>query len=190
MALYTKRYLQEIADSVTLNESKHFSQRDMHPSTFDIFLCHSYLDKAVIKGLYVELIRQGLTVYVDWIVDPHLNRDNVTKDTAETVRKRLRSSHSLLLAFSTNSGLSKWVPWELGYVDGHRNNCAIVPVSDTDQQSYKRSEYLLLYPQLLKPGDHVQRNASAYVAESGNTYVGLAGWSKGSSPSYQYNNIF
>lgn len=191
MALYTKSYLRRIAATETMNESTRlYSQRDLRHDTFDIFLSHRFLDREEVRGMYLELTRKGLSVYVDWIVDPHLDRTNVTKDTAETVRKRLHASRSLLLAFSTNSSLSKWMPWELGYVDGHTQRCAIAPVSEVNQDSFDRTEYLLLYPMLLKEGSYPQESGPGYITEARSTYVDLSGWLRGSKPTMQNRSIF
>ena len=56
------------------------------------------------------------------------------------------------MAISTNATISKWIPWELGYVDGHTNKCAIIPVSNerNPPKSFKGTEYLLLYPFIKK----------------------------------------
>lgn len=90
------------------------------------------MDKEVVKGLYNTLTEQGFSVYVDWIVDPDLNRSFVTKESAEKIRKRMDQSRSLLYAISTNAEMSKWMPWELGYVDGiPGHKCAILPVTKT-----------------------------------------------------------
>ena len=52
-----------------------FSIKNVPVSTkFDIFLSHSFLDKAEVQGLYQELTDFGYSVYVDWVVDPHLDR--------------------------------------------------------------------------------------------------------------------
>jgi hypothetical protein len=191
MAVYTKNYLKQVAGNATLNENTRlFSQRDSIHNYFDIFLCHSYLDKDVIKGLYIELTRAGFSVYVDWIIDPHLDRENVTKASAEQVRQRLRSSKSLLLAFSTNAQLSKWIPWELGYVDGHVQNCALVPVAENSRASYERSEYLLLYPEFLKPGTIPQERDTQYIVESANQYVEVKNWLAGAKPAYRSTNLY
>jgi hypothetical protein len=105
-----------------------------------------------VQGLYQELTDFGYSVYVDWIIDPHLDRTNVTKESASLVRMRMKSSKTLLLAISTNATISKWIPWELGYVDGHTNKCAIIPVSNerNPPKSFKGTEYLLLYPFIKK----------------------------------------
>lgn len=150
MAIYSSDYLKNVAmQKQQLFEQKLFSVRNPPVNTpFDIFLSHSFLDKAEVQGLYQELTDFGFKVYVDWIVDPQLDRTNVTKISANLIQNRLKASKSLLLAISTNATMSKWMPWELGYVDGHTSKCAIVPVSKdrNPPKSFKGTEYLLLYP--------------------------------------------
>lgn len=154
MGIYSSTYLKNIASTKQrLFESKMFSVRNVPLTTkFDIFLSHSFLDKSEVQGLYQELTDFGYSVYVDWIVDPHLDRVNVTKDSATLVRERMKNSKTLLLAISTNATMSKWIPWELGFVDGNTNKCAIIPVSKeiTPPKNFKGSEYLILYPFIKK----------------------------------------
>jgi len=156
MAIYTSEYLKGLASKsrfVFESQQKVFSERKLPENTeFDIFLSHSFLDKSEIQGLYQELTDFGFKVYVDWIVDPHLDRKNVTKTSAKLIQTRLKFSKSLLLAISTNAAMSKWMPWELGYVDGNTNKCAIFPVSNerNPPKYFKGTEYLLLYPFIKK----------------------------------------
>ena len=194
MALYTSNYLKNLSQRKTvffsnqiLNESK-----KIHTS-FDIFLSHSFLDKDEVEGLYIELTNQGYTVYVDWIVDPHLDRTNVTKDSAKLIQNRLKISKSLLLAISTNATISKWMPWELGFIDGKTNNCAIIPVSKDSYNppnSYMGFEYLLLYPFIKK----VPTRASGeklFVIEEAKKYVIFDDWLKQNKrPTYNNINIY
>lgn len=156
MAIYTSEYLKGLASKNRVlleSQQKLFSERKVPENTeFDIFLSHSFLDKSEIQGLYQELTDFGFKVYVDWIVDPHLDRKNVTKTSAKLIQTRLKFSKSLLLAISTNAAMSKWMPWELGYVDGNTNKCAIIPVSNerNPPKYFKGTEYLLLYPFIKK----------------------------------------
>lgn len=186
MALYTKGQLRQISATETMNEFRNFTNLSaLDRSSFDIFLCHSYLDKEIVKGLYLDLTRKGHTVYVDWIVDRDLDRSNVTKQAAERIRRRLGCSRSLLLAFSTNAGLSKWIPWELGVVDGARQSCAIVPVTDIDGEAYERAEYLQLYPMVERYQISYSSEKQLYVSESASRFVSVSDWIKGSKPTEQ-----
>ncbi len=193
MPLYTSSYLKTLSQNKSFNESVKLSaaSREAH-SSFDIFLCHSFLDKAEVEGLYLELTNHGFKVYVDWIIDPHLDRDNVTKESAELIRKRLRSSKTLLLALSANASFSKWVPWELGYVDGHTQQCGLVPVARNNETmtSFHRTEYLKLYPYIDKPTNHYRFGGKLWAVEDAHRYVELGNWLRGSKPSYETLNFY
>ena len=102
--IYTNTYLRTLSRTKTLTESrKMFSAQSEPHTSFDIFLSHSYLDKEDVEGLYIELTRMGFKVYVDWIIDPNLDRTNVTKATATIIQNRLKCSKALLLAISGTS---------------------------------------------------------------------------------------
>jgi hypothetical protein len=58
--------------------------------TFDIFLSHSVRDADLILGLKRMLEAEGCTVYVDWIDDADLDRQNVKAATAARLRERMR----------------------------------------------------------------------------------------------------
>jgi hypothetical protein len=116
-------------------------------ATFDIFLSHSSEDADVIAGLKVMLEREGLSVYVDWLEDPQLDRSHVTAETAGMLRNRMNHCGSLVYASSTASSNSKWMPWELGYFDGRRpGRVGILPVVTTPGAGFRGQEYLGLYP--------------------------------------------
>jgi hypothetical protein len=87
MGIYSSEYLKSVASQKQyIFEQKLFSIRNVPTNTpFDIFLSHSFLDKSEVQGLYQELTDFGYKVYVDWIVDPHLDRANVTKETATLI---------------------------------------------------------------------------------------------------------
>lgn len=143
-------YLRDSGRRYPINDQvRHFSSLGGIPINhkFDIFLSHSYLDKDVISGIYHLLMKFNLDVYVDWIIDPDLDRNNVTRKSAERIRKRMDNSRSLIYAISISAHMSKWMPWELGYIDGSTDHkCAILPISEGYDSSFKRQEYLELYP--------------------------------------------
>lgn len=184
MALFTSEYLKRKSPITSLNESiKVFSARDTRNMTFDIFLSHSFLDKQEVFGLYTELMALGYTVYVDWIIDSNLDRSNVTKETAELIKERLKNSKSLLLAISTNATMSKWMPWELGIVDGNTDRCAIVPISKDNLALYRfdRVEYLKLYPYLDREKDE-SGAMKLWINEDSTTYTQFENWIDGNNP--------
>ncbi|WP_206367942.1 TIR domain-containing protein [Sphingobacterium chungjuense] len=191
MPLYNSTYLKQVSRTKTLNEStRMFSEKNKTHTFFDIFLSHSFLDKEDVEGLYIELTRMGFSVYVDWIIDPNLDRSNVTKATATLIREKMKSSKTLLLAISNNASVSKWMPWELGYMDGFTSKCAIVPVSATSstEYSYKGFEYLSLYPFIKKIKDSNDID-KLWVIDDSQKYVVLESWLKGTKPYQRDVNI-
>src|SRR5436309_177904 len=87
--------------------------------SFDIFLSHSIADAEIVLGARTILERFGYSVYVDWLVDSELNRSSVTPQTAAYLKWRMHQCDTLLYLSTENAPASKWMPWELGYFDGH-----------------------------------------------------------------------
>lgn len=69
------------------------------------------------------------------------------------------------------------MPWELGYVDGHTNKCAVIPVSEhsSSPTSYRGYEYLSLYPFIVKQQNTIQEE-KLWVVETSDEYVVLEDW--------------
>ncbi len=133
------------SDSI-LQESTHYFAST---GFYDVFLSHSYADKEYVKKLISMFADAGYHTYVDWIDDAHLNREDVTPQTADLLRKRIAQSKGLAYVTSSNITNSKWCPWELGFADGKRyGKCCILPVLARQQESFSGQEYLGLYPYL------------------------------------------
>jgi hypothetical protein len=114
-------------------------------TTYDVFLSHSSEDAAVIAGVKTLLEQDGLKVYVYWIEDGQTQQ--VTAATAANLRLRMQHCRSLMYASSLASPKSRWMPWELGYFDGHRPaRVAIFPLTISSSSSFVGQEYLALYP--------------------------------------------
>jgi len=152
-------------------------------SAFNIFLSHSYLDKELILGITDYLEKMGYVVYVDWKQDAQLNRDNVTRETAELVRGRIIQSDSLFFATTDGAKDSRWMPWELGYMDGKKSKSAILPVSQsaTSSDTYRGQEYLGIYPYITTNNDTTGKER-LWVHEAAETYVSFDEWLVGKKP--------
>lgn len=129
------------ARSTLMRESK--SAAD----SFDVFLSHSFNDAEVIYGLRTLLQQEGLSVYVDWIDDPELDRSRVSPATAERLRNRMRQCQTMIYATSRAAGQSRWMPWELGCFDGLRasSRISILPIESSNTGTFIGQEYLGLY---------------------------------------------
>lgn len=158
MALFDYKSLQETEINLPSDKSyKYLSKRAINEASikniqeknFDIFLSHSYKDKEIIPALKYQLEEMGYTVYVDWITDKLLSRENVNKKTAEVLQKRMQQSKCLVYATSENSQDSRWMPWELGYFDGIKTKMiGILPIRKEKNDftdDFKGEEYLGLY---------------------------------------------
>lgn len=117
--------------------------------SFDIFMSHSIKDAVIVLGLKRMIEAAGKTVYVDWISDSSLDRDKVSGETAEKLRRRMKLCGSLLYVYSAHSRQSRWMPWELGYFDGFNGNVAILPIlPDNGTLDFENEEYLQIYPKV------------------------------------------
>lgn len=160
---YKTRITESQLNSFSATES--FSRR-AH-TDFDIFLSYNFADRSVVLGIYYYLRSKGYSVYVDFIIDPQLDRSIVTKETAQIIHDRLLHSKSLIYADSPNASLSKWMPWELGIVDGRTRKCAILPVVSFPLQDKRRQEYLSVYPTITRSSLAMQTDMIVELPEQG-----------------------
>lgn len=152
-------------------------------NSYDVFLSHSFKDAHFVLALRMELVGMGYSVYVDWVDDKQLDRNNVSKETANLLRNRMQASKSLILVSTENAHLSKWVPWELGYFDGFNDKVAILPLIESEfpGNSYYGQEYLGLYPYVTKANDNGGKE-KLWVHDNATWYVIFDAWLKGSKP--------
>ena len=147
----------------------------------DIFLSHAFDDKELILGVALTLEDLGYTVYLDWRDDPSLDRKNVNHTTAHKLRERMRNSKCLFFATTENTSNSKWMPWELGFKDGHNNRSAVLPLQASRPDDYKGQEYLGIYPYITQQKSNKQEE-KLWVHRSRTCYVIFDSWLTGSEP--------
>lgn len=151
MALLTEQRLRSAAQRETIRMHKSASTLLTESARtirtdFDVFLSHCIRDAELVLGAVAVLESFGYTVYVDWLVDPGLDRDRVSAETARRLRTRMQQCRSLLYLHTVNSPTSKWMPWELGFFDGHAGRVAILPVARSETSGFQGQEYLGIYP--------------------------------------------
>lgn len=167
------------AEDVLNKASRFYTWED-----YDIFLSHSYQDKEDIVGIYYYLSDFGFKVYVDWLEDPQLDRSRISKRTAEVLRARMQLCKCLLYAHSENSKNSRWVPWELGYMDSEKGRVAILPIVEGTSKAdvYRGQEYLSLYPYIATGLIEGQDVFALWVHDAEKKYVALKKWLEGKQP--------
>jgi hypothetical protein len=145
--------------------------RDTAATSFDIFLSHSVMDREIVLGAKVLIEEKGLTVYIDWIDDPALDRSSISRQSAERIRGRMRQCAQMAYLHTPSSTLSKWCPWELGYFDAYsapEERVYVIPVLDSDSV-YVGQEYLSLYRTIelseLSKRSKVRRSGNASASE-------------------------
>jgi hypothetical protein len=146
-------------------------------------LSHAYQDKELILGAALTIEDLGFKVYLDWRDDSQLDRGRVTRETAAKLRERMQSSRSLLYSTTAQASSSKWMPWELGYKDGHSSRVAILPVSGSyaSSNAYKGQEYLGIYPYVTKNQD-AGGTERLWVRRSETNYIVFGRWIDGKEP--------
>lgn len=153
---------------------------------YDVFLSHSIRDAELVDGIKNILEQQGFSVYVDWKSDPHLDRDAVSKETAELLRKRMRQSKSLIYVATPNASSSKWMPWELGYFDGFNpGQVAVLPLMGAETDTFAKQEYLALYPEVTK-SKYTDGRSDYFVEDRGIRWQTLSKFGQGIGPWKKY----
>lgn len=168
------------------NSERLFESKHLDIDAFDIFLSHSSKDAEVILGILEKLNDLGYSVYIDWVTDKQLDRNNINKDTTNTLKLRMTQSKCLLFATTEHSSQSKWMPWELGYMDGQKDKAAILPIFASDNQSshyFKGQEYLGVYPYCIQSTYKINPNKEGlWIFENESTYITFDEWLKGKKP--------
>lgn len=175
----------EIAASMGSSAGLLYGTYENALTTFDIFLSHSFSDAQLnaieMFGLRTLLKDLGHSVYVDWVVDPQLSREHVSEETAVALRNRMDHSRCLFFATSENSSNSRWMPWELGYMDAKVGRVAILPVVEKAVQvDYLGVEYLGMYP-WVDITTHSDGSRSLWVNRKNRT-VPFGAWLDGHEP--------
>lgn len=181
----SKQYLNELTQKKILNEDKLFIKDHATKirENYDIFLSYSYHDKEFAIKLVQLLEKHGFSVYID-LNDNSFDRNNVNGTTAKILAKKMDKCKSLIYLYSRASSVSKWCPWELGYVSGKKNfRCAKIPlVQNNNDQNYDKQEYLEIYPtiDLAKPQN--SNEFTLWVNETNEKYIELIKWINGENP--------
>lgn len=169
--------VERVYETFSITESFRYDEHDK----YDLFISHSFSDKDLVVGLRYLFDKAGYKVYIDWIEDSHLNRNNVTKQTAAVIKNRIKCCKGLAYISTENITSSKWCPWELGVADGMLNQVCILPVMNSQ---FKGQEYLSLYPYMdyQKVLNSEKYEFWIYDPDNRDSYIILRDWLKGRKP--------
>lgn len=148
----------------------------------DIFMSHAFDDRNLILGVTKTIEDLGYSVYLDWRDDPTLDRKHISAATAAKLRERMRNSKCLFFATTDNASTSRWMPWELGYKDGHNARTAILPFSESGTDDYRGAEYLGIYPYVDEAPEATTHVRTLWVRRSPTVYVSFDAWLTGAEP--------
>ena len=94
----------------------------------------------------------------------------------------MRNCSTLFYAFSSNAKGSKWMPWELGFMDAEKDRCAVLRVEDEGGQfSYREFEYLEIYP-YVEQSKNKGGVEALWIQDSPTAYVSFSEWKSGQNP--------
>jgi len=184
MALLTESKVRARADRLEKSAKSELTERVHRQDTtpkHDIFLSHSYEDRKIVIGVALTIEDLGYSVYIDWRDDPNLDRTAISIETAEMLRIRMMSCRCLLYSVTNNASDSKWMPWELGFKDGHNKLVAVLPVVQQATSSFKGQEYLDIYPYVdIAKGEAGRKRL--WVNRNASCYISFDSWLKGKKP--------
>ena len=114
-----------------------------------VFISHKHDDLEDLKGL-LGFLEQNYEVKV-YIDSRDSTMPSVTSaKTALNIKNRIKQCDKFILLATNGAIESKWCNWELGFGDAqkYRDNIALYPMKprNTNDNSYKGSEYMLIYP--------------------------------------------
>lgn len=154
-----------VARSYQLNESSAKLR-----TTFDVFLCHSRIDAALVVSFAKMLEAAGLSVYIDWIVDHHSRLLGVSASNAKLIKVRMAQCRRMIYLHTPNASTSKWCPWEVGCFDGMEKPIYVALIANSPH-STTGQEYLDIYPRFYSVGNTFGRTSFRYESNAGNSYA-------------------
>ncbi len=157
MAYFSEKKLRSY-NTYQFNESAdRILKKSASITKYTVFLSHSHKDSDLANGLKNHLAELGLGIYID-IQDSDLSQ-STDRTTAIRIKNKIKELNYFFLLATNNAVQSRWVPWELGVADGHKDfeKILVIPVED-DYGRFEGNEYLQVYKRLV-------------IANNGNTAV-------------------
>lgn len=185
MAILSKKYLNDFSirenfsESVFIRDNNRIDKKD---SQYDVFLSYCYSDKEYAIKIVNMFEKIGYKVYID-LRDPKLDRKKVDIDTVARISNVMDRCKSLVYVHTKSATVSKWCPWELGYMSGKKNfRCATILLIE-DEEDFPRQEYLEIYPYLTYSPEKKTNEYDFWVHElDSQRYVKFSEFLNGKNP--------
>lgn len=187
MPLFTESRLYTQADicasslKTVASELDRKSRESAKAMRFDIFLAHCSTDRRLILGLWLALEDLGFSVYIEHLQDRHLKRDNMNKESAGVLRRRMLSCKALFVMKTANDSNSVWIPWEMAFKDGHNGKTAILPIARQSTSRYVSEDIQGIYPYVTEDLNK-NRERRLWIRNSPEDYVVFEKWLQGEAP--------
>ena len=174
----TRDLLRREAGSLPLSEQAMVRRGRQRSRAGLTFLSHSSADADRLPYVIGLLERYGATVYVD--KKDHTLPPETSRETADALKVRIRSSRKFILLTSPTSKNSRWMPWELGLADGFKgmSHVAVLPSPEhAHEQAWANQEYLGVYDRIVY-GRHQSYQGPVLMVlnQEANTGTELGAW--------------
>ena len=177
-----------ISDSRVLNESHErtlsFDVNAIHSGNgVPVFISHKHSDLNELEGLLEMLVKHyNVIPYID-SMDKGMPK-NTCAATAIRVKQAINYCQKFILLATEDALTSKWCNWEVGIADKWKldsRNMAIFPLLDreTEEDKYKGSEYLEIYPYIEEVTDYFTNKRKLvvkYMTAFGSKQISLEEW--------------
>lgn len=185
----SKRFLNECFQKRQLSSSQLLESLSTRPgrNAYDVFLSYSFKDKEFALKICKLLEECGYSVYID-LNDEQLDRSNVDRKTAQRLATMMKKCSCLIYLHTASATVSKWCPWELGFMSGYKNfRCVTIPLTE-DKEEFPHQEYLEMYPTLSYEQIKGSDKMDFWVDENdSDLYVNLRKYINGTNP-YKHSN--
>ena len=155
---YRKTNLSEAYEPVRSRDLASFSEQKT-----TVFISHKHDELDDVSDVIGFLEKNyNIKCYID---SEDINMPRYTSsETATKIKNKIKQCDKFIFLATNGAIDSKWCNWELGFGDANKFNghIAIFPFKDSNT-NYKGSEYLTIYPRIIKYTDGDKYSDGSYI---------------------------